>query len=144
MASLTAPNSGGNDGPVSSVTLKEVRTWEFELMEALRDARHHIDWGTGSVMDDEDPPPMLGNKMEAHGAITAAEQFIEKILDALKDVLRARALGERARREGAAPELLDRVCVEALTREVMNVELATDRMLELLHVSEPHRVRPNR
>jgi len=60
---------------VSSVTLKEVRTWEFELMEALRDARHYIDWGTGSVMDDEDPPPMLKFKMEAHGAITGAEEL---------------------------------------------------------------------
>ena len=49
-----------------------MRTWERDLMEALRDARHYIDWGTGSVMDDEDPPPMLKFKMEAHGAITGA------------------------------------------------------------------------
>jgi len=131
MKSLSAPDSGGNGGRTPAVTLNDVRIWEYELMEALRDARHYIDWGTGSV-DDEDPPPMLKFKMEAHGAITGAEGSIEKILDALKDVLRARTWAEVRPHANVTPERGAHARLEALAAEARHVEATAARMLELL------------
>ena len=133
MTSVTAPNSGSNNGRTSAITAEKVRSWERDLLEALRAARHQIDWGTGSVMDDKDPPPMIKNKMEAHGAITEAEEFLEKITDALSDFISER--DNAARREARADvvaALGDRARVEALAREVHKLGAAAVRMLALL------------
>jgi hypothetical protein len=137
MPSLSTPDSGGNGGRTPAVTLSDVRTWEYELMEALRDARHYIDWGTGSVMDDEDPPSMLKFKVEAHGAITGAEEFIEKILRSLKDFIHLRDRGAPLARVGTPLDLRNRIRVEALIDEARSVEATAARMLELLAGSEP-------
>jgi len=133
MASIKAPNSGSNDRRTSTVTVETLRTWEHDLMEALRDARHHIDWGTGSVMDDQDPPPMLKDKVEAHGAITDAEEFIEKIAWALRDFIVERdSAAQREARANVVAALGDRARVDALAREVHRLGAASARMLELL------------
>jgi len=130
MPKPTTPDPG-NDRPTPTVTREEVQNWERDLAEALRDARHHIDHGTGSVMDHEDPPPMWEDKLEAHGAITDAEEFIEKIAGALKDFICA---CERARRNAPtdrASEPSERAAVAGLADELRNVEAASARIREL-------------
>ena len=129
-----------SNAPRHRVTIDDVVSWEYELMEALRDARHYIDWGTGSVMDDEDPPPMVKYKIEAHGAITGAEEFIQKAFDALRDVLYERdgSHGERASPTGRH----ERAHGHALLAEVRKVENAAAQIRRLVDVLQPPRPRP--
>ena len=145
MASLTAPNSGGNDRPtIATVTNEDIRTWERDLLEALRATRHHVDWGTGSVMDHESPPPMLVHKVEAHSAITEAEEFIDRIVWLLRDFISDRDSRPPGKRPPAFPEARTMALLEALEHHTSTADEALREIRETLADLQPERVPPAR
>jgi len=129
MTSIPKSNAPGYDG--RPPTLQKVLNWEHYLMGALRDARHYVDWGTGSVMDHDPPPAMIKNKVKAHAAITDAEGFIEQLAWGLRDFLYADA-AKQARADAATSGRPDPAWVAAFVAEARKIEAASTRMRELL------------
>jgi len=138
MASLTAPNSGGNDRPtIATVTDEDVRAWARDVQHALRDARHYVDWGTGSVMDHEPQPVNLGHKVEAHSALTEVDEFVERVLWLLRDFISDRDRRAPGKRPPAFPEARTLALLEALAHHASAAGAAIHEIDDVLAALQP-------